>query len=661
MTLRGAGRHRGSWSVALAALLTACGGSSGGGTAGSGGAAAGAGGGGAGGAASAGATGGGGATAGAGGGAGGAAGATGGGGGTAGAHGGAGGADAGGAGGTGGGSTGPDGGSQSPMLLGKPCDSAGTLACNGNNQKQTLLCQSGTWGAFMVCGDAQNCDTADGVCTDIVTDCAAHDPGYAWCVGDTLSVCGPDRVTETTTACAGLCRAGACQAPVCGDGKVEGTEECDDGNTVPGDGCEADCKLSQVIALAAGTSHTCALLREGLVRCWGDNSQGQLGLGTSANLSGQPPYKNALVPLGAAAIALTAGDSHTCALMADQSVRCWGANGDGQLGLGNTNTIGDNEVPDAAHAAVPLGAQVAAVAAGGNDTCAILQDGSLRCWGLNDYGQLGLGNTNTIGDDELPSAAVAEVSLGDSAAAVAAGGEHTCAILGSPGSTVSSTVRCWGRNNLGQLGLGNTTQIGDNELPTAVPAMMFFDGPFDTITAGVTRTFTHQTNDNGIQAWGDNTDGGLGFGVVEDFTTYPAPQLGGLTFMAPTLEVSAGGYFACVRTQNQYLRCWGINDKGQLGLGDTDTLGDDEAEVLAPPIDLGTDSVGHAHYATLMATGAAHTCALLETGTLLCWGANAGGQLGLGYASTGAVDYVGGTPDTVPSKLPAVQVFPPTP
>jgi len=643
--VRGSGGQPGSWGIALvAALLAACGGSPHGSTndaghdasAGNGGVA-------------------------------GARGGTGGMAGTLGGAGGGGNVAGAGRAGAAGGSAGrsPDAGTDAappaPQLLGMPCDAPGTLACNGNNQKQTLICQSGKWSAFTVCSEAQNCDVTDGVCADIVSDCTVHDPGYAWCVADQLSVCGPDRVTVSTTACAGLCSAGACQPAICGDGKIEGAEECDDGNTIPGDGCEADCKLSQVMALTAGASHTCALLREGLVRCWGDNSDGQLGLGTTANLSGEPPYKNGLVPLGAAAVALTAGDSHTCALMADQSVRCWGANGDGQLGLGNTNALGDNEVPDAAHAAVPLGAKAVAVAAGGNDTCAILQDGSLRCWGSNEYGQLGLGNTNTIGDDELPTAAVAAVSLGDTAAAVAAGGEHTCAILGSLGSGTSSLVRCWGRNNFGQLGLGNTTEIGNDELPTAVPAMMFFDGPFDTIVASVTRTFTHQTNDNGIQAWGDNTDGGLGFGVVEDFTTYPAPQLGGLTFMALTLEVSAGAYFACVRTQNQDFRCWGINDKGQLGLGNTDTLGDDEAEVLAPPIDLGTDAAGHAHYATLMATGAAHTCALLETGTLLCWGENAGGQLGLGYASTGVVDYVGGTPDTIPSMLPAVQIFPPTP
>jgi cysteine-rich repeat protein len=640
-------RHRGPCAVALAALLTACGST---GTGGTGGVAGG----------GAGAPGRGGST----GGSAGAPGGTGG-GGMAGARGGVSGTGGGasgvaGAAGTGGGidagAPGPDGAAPAPKLLGKPCDGAGTLACNGNDQKQTLICQSSSWSAFTVCSDAQNCDVADGVCTDIVSDCTAHDPGYAWCVGDQLSVCGPDRVTMATTICAGLCSAGACQPPVCGDGKIEGTEECDDGNTVPGDGCEADCKLSQVIALTAGASHTCALLREGLVRCWGDNSVGQLGLGTTANLSGQPPYKNGLVPLGAPAVALTAGDSHTCALMADQSVRCWGANADGQLGLGNTNTIGDDEVPDATHAGVPLGAKATAVAAGGNDTCAILQDGSLRCWGLNDYGQLGLGNTNTIGDDEVPSAALAEVSLGDTAAAVAAGGEHTCAILGS------GSVRCWGRNNVGQLGLGNTTEIGDNELPTAVAALIFPEAPFDAIVAGVTRTFLHMSNDYGVEVWGDNSDGGLGAGTTEDFTMLPATQLGNLTFDGALVpEVSAGAYHACVRTQDQLFRCWGVNDKGQLGLGTTATLGDVEAVNLAPPVDLGSDGAGHDHYVTRMATGAAHTCVLLETGALLCWGENAAGQLGLGYASTGSVDYVGGTPNTVPSMLPAVQIFPPTP
>jgi cysteine-rich repeat protein len=557
----------------------------------------------------------------------------------------------------------PDAGvDAAPPLLGQPCAGSGTLACNGNNQKQTLICQSGKWSAFTVCDDAQNCDTTDGVCTDIAPDCASQPPGYAWCAGDQRMACGPDRVTVTTTACAGRCSAGACQPAVCGDGKIEGTEECDDGNTVPGDGCEADCNRSQVIELTAGASHTCALLREGLVRCWGDNSAGQLGLGTTADLRSQPPYKNGLVPLGAAAVALTAGDSHTCALMADQSVRCWGANADGQLGLGNTQTIGDDEVPDAAHAAVPLGSPVNVVAAGGNDTCAILEDGSLRCWGLNDHGQLGLGNTNTIGDDEVPTAAVAEVTLGDSAAAVAAGGDHTCAILGSPWSVGSSSVRCWGRNDIGQLGLGTYADIGDDELPTAVAPLVFFNGPFDAIVAGVTRTFLHESNDNGVEVWGDNSDGGLGFGTTDNYTIYPAPQLGNLTFNTGLpLQVTAGAYDACVRTQNQQFRCWGVDDKGQLGLGTTATLGDDEAENLAPPVNFGYDGAGHAHYAKLMASGAKHNCVVLETGTVLCWGENASGQLGLGYVPTGTIDYLGGTPGTVPSQLPAVQIFPPGP
>ena len=254
------------------------------------------------------------------------------------------------------------------------------------------------------------------------------------------------------------------------------------------------------------------------------------------------------------------------------------------------------------------------------------------------------------------------MSLGDTAAAVAAGGDHTCAILGSFGGLASSLVRCWGRNDAGQLGLGNSTEIGDNELPTAVAALDFLSGPFDAILAGVTRTFLRMSNDYGVEVFGDNSDGGLGFGTTENFDLLPATMLGNLTFVGElVLEESAGAYHACVRTQNQQLRCWGVNDRGQLGLGNTATVGDVGSVALEPPVDLGSDAAGHAHYATLMATGAAHTCALLETGTLLCWGANASGQLGLGYASTPPVDYLGGTPDTIPSKLPAVQIFPAAP
>ena len=169
--------------------------------------------------------------------------------------------------------------------LGKPpCDGVGTLACNGNNQKQTLLCQSGKWSAFTLATTPRTATLADGVCTDIVSDCAAHDPGYAWCVGDQLSVCGPDRARFAHDRLRGAVHRGRVSVtrPFAATERSRGRKSATDGNTVSGDGREADCKLSQVIALTAGASHTCALAARGAMRCWGDNSVGQLGLGTSA-------------------------------------------------------------------------------------------------------------------------------------------------------------------------------------------------------------------------------------------------------------------------------------------------------------------------------------------------------------------------------------------
>ena len=277
---------------------------------------------------------------------------------------------------------------------------------------------------FQTCADGSNCDQSSGACLEILPECASEAPGYAFCTNDALEQCGPDRVTIATVSCTGRCQGGACQPPVCGDGKVQGSEECDDGNTIPADGCEPDCKLSRVVQLAAGATHTCALFNEGNIRCWGGNRQGQLGLGNATDLSGDQPYQIGLVKLGAPAAAITAGAQHTCALMVDGSVRCWGQNDLGQLGLGNTNNIGDDEAPTAQNAQVELGTTVTAVVAGGNDTCVIMADGSARCWGENESGQLGLGNTNTIGDNEIPSASVATVGLDDTVRAPESAGAY---------------------------------------------------------------------------------------------------------------------------------------------------------------------------------------------------------------------------------------------
>src|SRR5690606_23903460 len=167
--------------------------------------------------------------------------------------------------------------------------------------------------------------------------------------------------------------------------------------------------------LAAGSQHTCAPLDGGRVRCGGgqypefrvDNlaSHGQLGYANMDTIGDdETPASAGDVDVGGAVIQLDANGRHTCTLLETGRVRCWGSNRAGQLGYGNTNNIGDDEHPATA-GDVNVGGDVTQLAVGGFHTCAVLKGGWVRCWGYNHNGQLGYGNTNTIGDDETPATA----------------------------------------------------------------------------------------------------------------------------------------------------------------------------------------------------------------------------------------------------------------
>jgi alpha-tubulin suppressor-like RCC1 family protein len=210
--------------------------------------------------------------------------------------------------------------------------------------------------------------------------------------------------------------------------------------------------------LAAGGAHTCALLDTGAVRCWGENSSGQLGYGNTNGIGGsETPASAGNVNVGGTVLHITAGLDHTCALLAGGAVRCWGDNSSGELGYGNTNDIGDNELPSSV-ATVNVGGTVTTLDAGSNVTCALLTTGAVRCWGFGGIGTLGYGNTNNIGDNETPASA-GSVNVGGTVAQITVGGP-TCTIL------EAGTVRCWGSGSNGALGYGNTNNIGDDELPS---------------------------------------------------------------------------------------------------------------------------------------------------------------------------------------------------
>lgn len=175
-----------------------------------------------------------------------------------------------------------------------------------------------------------------------------------------------------------------------------------------------------------------------------------LGLGGSSDSSSTSP---------SGALQVVAGDYHTCALLPSRKVRCWGDAQYGQLGYGNTNEIGDDEMPYTA-GDVDVGEGVIQLTAGQYHTCALLFGGHVRCWGAGNHGRLGYGNTNNIGDNETPASA-GDVDVGGAVTQLTAGYEHTCAVVSG------KSIRCWGHANFGQLGYGNTTDVGDSSTPSA--------------------------------------------------------------------------------------------------------------------------------------------------------------------------------------------------
>ncbi|KAJ1490359.1 hypothetical protein T484DRAFT_1935230, partial [Baffinella frigidus] len=216
------------------------------------------------------------------------------------------------------------------------------------------------------------------------------------------------------------------------------------------------------------------------VKCWGWNINGQLGQGDTstrgdgANEMGTNLPSVDLGP-GRTAVAVAAGPHTSCALLDDATLKCWGYNGAGNLGLGDTSNRGDDANEMGANLpAVDLGSGRTAVAigVGSRHTCALLDDATIKCWGHNDCGQLGLGDTKNRGDDANEmgtNLASVDLGAGRTAVAVSAGNKHTCALLDD------ATVKCWGWNIYGQLGLGHTENQGvnANEMGDNFPAVLF--------------------------------------------------------------------------------------------------------------------------------------------------------------------------------------------
>lgn len=349
----------------------------------------------------------------------------------------------------------------------------------------------------------------------------------------------------------------------------------------PADG-GTDAGTFEALQLALGGRHSCARLANGSVRCWGNNALYELGDGTT--ISRLSPTE----VLGLSdAVELVAGGYHNCARSSDGAVRCWARNDDGKLGDGSTE-------PRPSPTEVPGLSDVVELEAGGYHVCARMSDGTVRCWGRNDIGQLGDGTT-------IPRTTPTEVPGLNDVAELAAGIDHTCARLGD------GTVRCWGNNAYGEVGDG--TPVFTRPSPTEVSGLT---GVVELAAPVMGQHTCAALSDGTVRCWGRNDAGQLGDGTNTGRTTpTEVPGLVGV------VELAAGTDYTCARLGDGTVRCWGANDGGQLGDGTT-TPHWRPAEVPALSGVVELDA------------GEYHTCARLSDDAVVCWGLNDLGELGDG-------------------------------
>ena len=344
-----------------------------------------------------------------------------------------------------------------------------------------------------------------------------------------------------------------------------------------------------VSGVTAGYNHTCAVLTSGAAKCWGNNSSGELGDSTT-DLHTTPGN---VVTLNRNVTQITAGGAFTCALLNSGAVKCWGSNSSGQLGNGTDSTR------TTLSPVVGLSSGIAEIAAGGYVSCAVTNGGGAKCWGYNYYGTLGDGTT-------IMRPAPVDVSgLSGPVSKIATSGNHTCALLTSGG------VQCWGYNYYGQLGNNTTT---DQLLPVDVTGLA---SGVVQIVAGYTHSCA-LLNTGGVKCWGSNYSGQLGDNTTINRAT--PVDVFGLT--AGVKAITASNSHTCALLNGGGVRCWGYNGYGQLGDGTTTSR--------IAPVDVATLSSGVSD----ASAGNAHTCAVKTTGAVQCWGYNGYGQLGDGTTTS---------------------------
>lgn len=485
------------------------------------------------------------------------------------------------------------------------------------------------------------------------------------CVAEAVYACytGPAG-TEGTGICHGgtkKCNAGGLDYGPCTGEQTPEPETC--GVPLRDEDCDgkvdeqlAACPVQQI---AAGEWFTCALLLGEDVKCWGYNGDGELGLGDMIHRGDKPDQMGGNLPrvdLGSNKTAsfLGVGYNHACARLHDGTVKCWGWNDFAQLGLGDKNHRGDEagEMGELLPI-VDLGTELAVtgLAAGGAHTCVLFKDGRLKCWGNNVRGQLGLGHTERLGDEPGEMGVnlpFVDFGAAQQAKAMVVGAGHTCALM------TDGRLKCWGWNEFGQLGQGDTSDRGDGpgEMGNSLPFVKL--GNQAIAIAGRSKHTCALLDGGEVKCWGDNSHGQLGLGDTNHRGDEPGEMGNSLPAVdlgtgKTAIAVSGGVRHTCALLAGGSVKCWGQNLHGQLGQGDSSDRGDQPGEMgdNLPAVNLGAGKT-----AVAISADGEHTCALLNDGGVKCWGRNFAGQLGLGDTANR-----GDAPGEMGDGLPALDLL----
>jgi cysteine-rich repeat protein len=509
--------------------------------------------------------------------------------------------------------------------IGDGCDNDCTFSCHGNDE-----CDD-----HAICNGIETCDTS-GSHTCLA---GANEAYGTRCEDDGLdctgSECDGSGVCYHPINCECCLIGGQCYGPgatepgnpcrVCDPDTLQtdwttlpDDSPCEDGNLCTENHCiSGTCASATITVLrgvdqvALGSSHACALMIDRrTIKCWGANWIGQFGNGSTTG-----SYYPANGPdLGQPVRMIAAGAYHTCALLEDSTVRCWGHNNDGELGDGSGSD----------HSTVPVSPSgltgVTYIGAGQDHTCAVTSGSNAYCWGKRENGQVGnLGGAGTT--DVLTPQPVYDyltsMNMTD-AIAIAGGSNHTCA------QVEIDRIRCWGLNASGQLGLGDTHQ---SDFPAYV--LLSFPSPIHEDFFGLGAGSAHSCGlvpgsgaPYAVECWGANSEGQLGDETRID-RSLPVTVKDGGFFIASVSKLSAGYQHTCASTVDGHVKCWGSNNHGQLGI-------DAATASTASAVTVLLDSGGSQLTGVIqVAAGFDCTCAIVgPEKDLYCWGSDEDGKLG---------------------------------